>query len=88
MPSYHFNPLPKLKSVRVPHLTNLTHAISVSVKEADEGWIREIRHPSGFMIEIFGSVNATRWVRLIIFFYIQLGPSSRSHHQQEKLAQS
>jgi len=32
---------------------DLTHAISVSIKEASEGWKREIRHPSGVMIDVY-----------------------------------
>jgi DnaJ-class molecular chaperone len=34
---------------------NLTHVIYISIVEASEGWRREIRHPSGNMIEIYAN---------------------------------
>jgi DnaJ-class molecular chaperone len=34
---------------------NLTYVIHISIVEASEGWRREIRHPSGNMIEIYAN---------------------------------
>jgi len=35
--------------------SNLTHEICVSFSEARKGWRREIRHPSGAMIEVYAN---------------------------------
>ncbi|KAI4911333.1 hypothetical protein J4E85_011242 [Alternaria conjuncta] len=48
------------------HQSNLAHGISISVAEAIDGWRREIRHPSGTLIELhaYGPTNVRHFLEM------------------------